>query len=257
MRTILSLLFGLALAAPACAQPAFHWPDGQRAAIALTYDDSAPSQLQFAAPQLDAAGLKGTFFLSGGRIAPENVSRWRAVAETGHELANHTINHPCARGAYEMPPQYTTESYSVATMLAEIQTMNTLLTALDGKAAHAFGPPCGHIVVGGENYLAPLEASGLVTYIRDERATPIAANGPPMTGVGFVDASGADMIAWVEQVRARGGGGVIVFHGVGGDYLSVSAEAHAELLAYLAAHRDTIWTTTFSEMMDYTKAHGN
>jgi peptidoglycan/xylan/chitin deacetylase (PgdA/CDA1 family) len=258
MRTILAAIIGAALlAAPASAQPAFQWPDGRQAAIMLTYDDAAPSQLQFALPTLDAANVKGTFFLSGARMSPDGVSQWRAAAANGHELANHTLYHPCARGRYDMPPQYNTENYSVATMLAEIQTMNTMLTAIDGKLQHAYGPPCGDIEAGGENFIAALEASGLSTFIRDERATPVAAHGPPMQGIGFVEASGADMIAWVEQVRAQGGGGIIVFHGIGGDYLSVSAEAHAELVAYLAAHNDEIWTTTFSEAMAYVKAHGN
>lgn len=36
------------------------------------------------------------------------------------------------------------------------------------------------------------------------------------------------------------------FHGIGGDYLSVSNEAREQLLAYLDAHRDNYWTDTFS-----------
>jgi hypothetical protein len=70
------------------------------------------------------------------------------------------------------------------------------------------------------------------------------------------EVSGADMIAWVERVRAAGALGIIVFHGIGGDYLAVSDEAHRELVAHLAAHQDTIWTARFSDAMDYIKANG-
>jgi hypothetical protein len=57
------------------------------------------------------------------------------------------------------------------------------------------------------------------------------------------------MIRWVENTRRTGRAGVIVFHGVGGDYLSVSGEAHQQLVAYLKAHEREIWTATFSEVM--------
>jgi hypothetical protein len=50
--------------------------------------------------------------------------------------------------------------------------------------------------------------------------------------------------------------GVIVFHGVGGDYLSVSAEAHQQLLDYLAARRAQIWTAPYSEAMAYIAPQG-
>src|SRR5262249_18162548 len=161
----------LALAAPALAQPAASpWPGSARAAIALTYDDAAPSQLEFAVPQLNAAGLKGTFFLQGRSMNPGVVERWRAVGAAGHELGNHTINQPGMRGTFEMPVQYNLESYSVETLLTEINVMNTLLTALDGKLAHSFATPCGNNLAGGADYVAPLIASGLVTYVRDFRA---------------------------------------------------------------------------------------
>jgi peptidoglycan-N-acetylglucosamine deacetylase len=250
MKAAMTFLLGLLLAAPALAEPAqSRWPGGARAAIALTYDDAAPSQLDVAVPQLDAAGLKGTFFLMAKAMNPGVVERWRAVATSGHELGNHTVNHPCARGTYEMPPQYYSENYSVETMLTDIGVMNTLLTALDGKQAHAFATPCGQNLVGGADYIAPLQASGLASYIRDERATPPPPGAPPITGTGFADVDGATMIAWVEGVRRNRGAGVIVFHGVGGDHLSVSGEAHQALVSYLAAHPRDYWVTTFSELI--------
>jgi peptidoglycan/xylan/chitin deacetylase (PgdA/CDA1 family) len=235
----------------------FAWPQGRHAAISLTYDDAiATSHLGVAIPQLDRAGLKGTFFLMGKAVRPEDVPRWRAAAASGHELGNHTVNHPCARGSFDMPVQYQSESYSVDVLLTEIRTMNALLTALDGKAKHAFATPCAQTTVGGQDYIAPLNAAGHATFIRDP-ATPPPANGPKVLGTGFVGTSGAEMIAWVKQVEASGGVGVIVFHGVGGDYLSVSAEAHQQLLDYLAAHRDQIWTAPYSEVMTHIAQPGH
>lgn len=252
MRAVFTIL--LALAALIAAPDARAWPDGRQAAIVLTYDDGLRSQLDIAIPQLEEAGFKGTFFLSG-RFIGDDVDRWRATAASGHELGNHAINHPCARGAFEMPAPYNLENYTVETMLTEIRVMNGYLRAIDGKERRAYATPCGHTQAGGEDYIAPLVQSGLATHIRDARATPqLRADAPPIIGTGFVDASGADMIAWVEDVRRRGGLGVVVFHGVGGDYLSVSGEAHAELVGHLKAHEGVIWVARYSEAMDYLTA---
>jgi hypothetical protein len=236
----------------AVAEPTFAWPDGRQAAVVLTYDDAIlASDLDVASPQLDRAKLKGTFFLMGKAVRAEDVPRWRALAASGHELGNHTVNHPCRRGTYDMPGQYNSESYSVDILLTEIGVMNTLLTALDGKPKHAFATPCEHTTVGGQDYIAPLIASGLVSFIRDSSVMPPFGSGPRIMGNGFVGTSGAEMIEWVKQVESAGALGIVVFHGVGGDYLSVTAEAHQQLLDYLAAHRGSVWTASYSEAMNY------
>lgn len=252
-------MLGLLAAMTAQAAPNFSWPDGRQAAIVLTYDDALrATDLDVVGPQLDKAGLKGTFFLRGNSVRAEDVPRWRALAASGHELGNHTINHPCRRETYDMPPQYSTESYSVGVLLTEVGAMNALLTAIDGRSEHAFAIPCGHTVVGdGQDYIAPLKASGLVSSVRDTPDLPSPPDGPTLMENGFVGASGADMIAWVKQVEGSGGLGIVIFHGVGGDYLSVTAEAHQQLVDYLAAHRATIWTAPYSDAVRYASRRGH
>ena len=44
------------------------------------------------------------------------------------------------------------------------------------------------------------------------------------------------------------------FHGVGGDYLQVSAKAHQALIDYLVAHPD-IWVGIFQEVMAYVSSY--
>lgn len=227
----------------ACAAPAAQPWQGHQAAIALTYDDALQSQLDIAIPQLDAAGLKGTFFLMGRQVG-DQVPRWKAAAGEGHELGNHTVNHPCARGTYDMPAQYTSEAYDVGVLLTETGVMNGFLQAMDGRTSHSFATPCDQNLVGGKDYLGPLRAAHLVSYIRDARVMP-----KMVSYVGFVDRSGAEMIAWVEEVVGKGGAGVIVFHGVGGDYLNVSADAHRQLVEYLKAHERDIWVAPFSDVL--------
>jgi peptidoglycan/xylan/chitin deacetylase (PgdA/CDA1 family) len=255
MKSWFACAFALILScAPALAQPA-RWPGGRQAAIALTYDDALKSQLDVAIPQLDAVGLKGTFFLMGRQIGAE-IPRWRAAAAEGHELGNHTINHPCARGTYEMAEQYTSEAYSVDVLITEIGVMNNLLQALDGKTTHAFATPCGQTLAGGADYIDALRRSGYAPYVRNASGGGQTGFDPfNVPGQFFPDdVTGAQLIAYVEGVRARGGYAVMGFHGVGGDYLSVSADAHRELVTYLKAHERDIWTAPFSDVVAVVQA---
>lgn len=253
----LALVSLLALATPVAAND---WPGGARAAVVLTYDDAMESQLAVAVPELDARGLKATFFLSNLKQA--DLPRWRAVAAGGHELANHTLFHACAAATFPADPRYTTEAYTVGEMLREIEQANVLLTAVDGRARHGMATPCGQSTAGGVDYLEALRSAGLVTYVRGVSADPadLAADVAAMDRMHVpakafdADATGAELIAWVQQAVDGGGMAVLLFHGVGGEHLPVSAQAHAELLDWLAAHRDEVWTTTLQDAFDRAEA---
>lgn len=85
---------GAGIALLALAAPAFGTAAPRRAMVSLTYDDNLDSQLDHAVPQLDAAGLRGSFYLIEDD-AKGRADDWRAAARRGHELGNHTVHHPC------------------------------------------------------------------------------------------------------------------------------------------------------------------
>jgi para-nitrobenzyl esterase len=237
------------------------WPNGTRAAIVLTYDDAAPSQLDHAIPALDSAGLKGTFFLSNVRQA--DVGRWKAAAASGHELANHTLNHPCLAGTFEMPLRQQLEQYTPESVLQEIGQQNVLLTALDGRQEHGFAVPCGQTLAGGRDYLEPLRRSKLVTYSRnadesddDLRRDPSSFDLMRLPGRAFASPAGtAQMVEFAEKAANGGGLAVYVFHGVGGDHLSVTASDHSRFIEWLAAHRQTYWVATMRDVVQWIGQH--
>ena len=244
------------IAQPAAAAHGATWPNGARAAIVLTYDDAIPSQLDYAIPALDSAGLKGTFFLSNVRQA--DVERWKAAAASGHELANHTLTHPCLAGTFKMPSRQELEHYTPESVLQEVGQQNVLLTALDGRPAHGFAVPCGQTLAGGTDYLEPLRRSKLVTYSRsvdetdgDLQRDPSSFDLMRLPGRGFTSPAGAaQMIEFAEKAAKGGGLAVYVFHGVGGDYLSVTASDHRRLVDWLAAHRKTYWVATMRDVVE-------
>jgi peptidoglycan/xylan/chitin deacetylase (PgdA/CDA1 family) len=81
------------VAAPAWARRS-PWPGDALAAVSLTYDDGLDSQLDYAVPALDARGFKATFFLTEENMAAR-LRDWQAVAADGHEIGDHTVDHPC------------------------------------------------------------------------------------------------------------------------------------------------------------------
>ncbi|MDB5192875.1 MAG: polysaccharide deacetylase [Segetibacter sp.] len=132
LTTIICLLVIVAL--PAWAQVkqsnavvehnAFPWQNKQ-AAVVLTYDDALNVHHTHAIPALDSVGLKGTFYISdyfGG--LREQLPKWRSAAAKGHELANHTVYHPCTGGlpgrAF-VKPDYDLNNYTIRRITDEIK----------------------------------------------------------------------------------------------------------------------------------------
>src|SRR6185312_7651531 len=148
-------------------QEKMNWPQHKKAVIVLTYDDALNSQLDIAIPQLKAAHLKATFFLTGNLTAA-TIPRWRAVAAAGHELANHTLYHPCVGNGTGQ----NSNVYTVSSIIREIAMMNNFLFAIDNKKARSYAYPCTETKVDGVSYVDSLRKSGLVKYARiggDER----------------------------------------------------------------------------------------
>lgn len=249
----LLLLSGLLAFSHVPAQPP-QWPHHKKAVIVLTYDDALLSQLNNAAPQLERAGLKATFFLTGD-IDSSTIPRWQALAKKGFELGNHTLNHPCS-GSEDAPVK--SEQYTPYQMIQEIGIMNRTLFAMDGRTERTFAYPCAETTVGGKDYVDTLRHYGLVKYARiggdtGSVITDFAHLDPlRIPSWGLEDSTSADaLIAYVKSVQACGGMGIIMFHGIGDDYITTSTEVHQRLLDYLKENRKVIWVTTFCEAMNY------
>lgn len=138
--------------------------------------------------------------------------------------------------------------------------MNSFLYAIDGKKEHAYAYPCGQCVAGGKDYSRPLLDSGLVKYCRGAAGRHVVTDAKTLnfalipTLPAKEGCKADDLIRYVRDTLEKHGLGIIVFHGVGGDYLTVDAAEHQKLVDFLAAHSDVIWVTTFSEALDYVAA---
>lgn len=257
---ILTLCLLLAPLCRALEATRFEWPDGAVAAVSLAYDDALDSQLDHAIRDLDAHGFKGTFYLNLSSDTLEHrQAEWRAAAANGHELGNHTLFHPCSMNGPDrdwVVPWHDLDRIPAEAMVERVRLANLMLTALDGRHERTFTPPCGDLRAGGVNYVEQVRPMFVAIKGCCGPVGDMGRLDPHLVPVyAPVDMDGAELIALVEEAGRLGTMVNLTFHGIGGDYLSVSREAHAELLQYLAEHRERYWTDTFLAIMKHVREH--
>jgi peptidoglycan/xylan/chitin deacetylase (PgdA/CDA1 family) len=247
------LFLGLLVCCAADGQ-SIKWPHHKKAVIVLTYDDALMSQLDTAVPQLKHAGFKATFFLTSD-LDYITLPRWRKLAKEGFELGNHTAFHPCPRSP-DNP--VSSDNYTAFQMLTEIEVMNRFLYAMDGRTNRTYAYPCAETTVAGKDYVDTLRRTGLVQYARiGGDMTSVITDFSHLDllrvpAVGLEDHTDGDsLVAFVKKVRDAGGMGVFMFHGIGGDYITTSSEAHRDLLDFLRKNKKDIWVATFQQAMDF------
>jgi peptidoglycan/xylan/chitin deacetylase (PgdA/CDA1 family) len=234
----------------------FTWPGGCQAAVTISYDDGLITQLENAMPQLDGFGIRATFFPSGdGLTDPSHIDAWRAAAAKGHEIGAHTIHHPCDRARDFVREGFSLQDYSPERMREELgRNLDIIRKFGFNPDGGVFAYPCGESLYGEgltQSYKPIIkEMFSAARGVTEDIADPVKADlyDVPCFGV----TCGAEgMIEIAERARASGSWAVILFHGVGGDYISVETKAHEGFLKYLVENRDTIWTAPFGEISGF------
>jgi peptidoglycan/xylan/chitin deacetylase (PgdA/CDA1 family) len=138
-----------------------HGPADHRA-VALTFDDG-PDPV-FTPRVLDILaqfGVRGTFFVIGQR-AEQHPELIRAIADTGHEVGNHTYTH---RPLWLLSPCRTRE---------EIDRCASVLTAILGQPPRYFRPPWGQSNLAAVRHSARVQQQRILWSLRGEGWLPLA-----------------------------------------------------------------------------------
>lgn len=239
------------------AQEPFRKWNGRKCAVVLTYDDALNVHLDKVVPALDAHGLKGTFYLvASSPVVAGRLGEWRKIAQDGHELGNHTLNHPCdgsLPGRSWVSPETDLSRYTVERAVQEIRTTNTLLKAIDGKTERTFAYPCGDFTIGGKPYYDVLKDD--FAGARGVRSGYLPARSVDLSDINAFaqdGATAAQMIAQIEEAERAGSFTVFLFHGVGGEHpMNVSTDEHQKLLDYLKKREKDIWVATMVDVAQY------
>jgi peptidoglycan/xylan/chitin deacetylase (PgdA/CDA1 family) len=238
----------------------FRWPDGVRAALSLTFDDARPSQLEHGVPVLDAHGVRATFYVS-----PPNVERrveaWRAVAETGHEIGNHSMHHPCSLNL-GWEPERALELYTLERMEAEITDADAFIERRLGVKPATFAYPCGQTFVGrGEDTRStvPLVARHFLAgrgYLGERH------NLPAVCDLAHIAASGADRVCLgalrtlIDSAVASGGWLVLCSHDVGMEdrHQMMRREVLESLCRLVRSEGEGLWIDTVAAIAAHVAA---
>jgi peptidoglycan/xylan/chitin deacetylase (PgdA/CDA1 family) len=260
-RRLLGAAGALALSGRAEAQPQFGWPDGAKAAISLTYDDGLNSQLDNAVPELDRHGFKATFFLTETNIQQgRRLAEWVRLAAEGHEVANHTVTHPCS--LQHVQPD--------AFEHGEIDRMEGFLDAnFSPERTRTFAYPCGYLGIGrGDRreryarYRQILERDGVIcartTAGRPNRPQDAIADRFNLHALEPTDE--ADLVAparrYLAETVAQGAWAILVFHDVLPRWASegdASIGVHRRILKLVADQG--VWVAPMGKVFEHIAAH--
>lgn len=238
-----ALLLNTGLLTPANAQTV--WPENNKVAISLSYDDALNSQLDNAIPALNQRNLKASFYIVPlSQVFKERLNEWKQVAKSGHELGNHTLFHACKSSKPNREwvlAHNNLDNRPVLAMVDEVTVTNTLLQAVDGQSVRTFTPPCGDKLAKDGDYIEAVKEQfiGIKGMEAPNFAKTIIPN----------QVNAQEIINFIEQQPKNIKLINVLFHGVGGDYLQVSKAEHNKLLDYLVTNKNKYWVDTYRNIM--------
>jgi len=238
----------------------FPWPDGASAAVSLTFDDARDSQLDEGIPLLNKYGVKATFYVVPGNME-DRAGEWRAAAENGHELGNHSLNHPCT-GNFAFAREKALENYTLTQMAGEMENANREITRLTGITPSTFAYPCGQTFVGRgvetKTYV-PLVAERFLAgrlWLSEDANDPAFCDLAQVLGMESDGKSFDEMKALIEQAKQEGSWLVFAGHDIGSPARQTTlTDALEAFCRYVVDPENNIWVAPVKEVAGYIKKH--
>lgn len=228
------------------------WPGETKAAVSLTFDDAAPSQLDHAIPIMNYYQVHGTFYVNPGEsgIFERRIDEWRRAHDRGHELGNHTVAHPCSGNFQFIGEERALELWSEGRIEADIADASKRLRQLvPGIGEFSFAYPCGQTFVGrGSNRQSYVPV--VAKHFQVARGIGESANDPRVCDLHCLSSwmvsglTAEALVAMLEPAVKAGHWAIFCFHGIGGDHIRTEREAFETLVGYLAERQTSIWTGT-------------
>ncbi len=203
------------------------WKDDRTAAFLLMFDDSVNSHITNVVPELKKRGMVGTFYINpGAGWYKAKADVWEEeIPATGMVYGNHTMTHAGAKDAVQLEAELAGCDAAIAKAFPALKTPRLV----------SFGRPG----VKKEQWLVTDEE------VRQALAKRHLVERPSVGGriAGVTQKTGAEILTLADQALAGGGVERILFHGVGGDWLSLPMPEFLALLDGLEARKDRLWVT--------------
>lgn len=188
--------------------------------MSFSFDDGNKSQVEEAVPILDRHRIRGTFYVLPRAIRRE-LDKWRKAADSGHEMGNHTVTHPCHRTT-RWTRHRPLEKFTLDRMeKQELLEANRQLSGMLGASPETFAYPCGHTVVGPAD--APLSYTVVVGrhflvgrgYRAECAVDPATCDLAHVVAVSADDFDEGKALGLVEETKKAGAWLIFAAHHVG------------------------------------------
>ena len=234
----------------------FHWPDGKKAAVSLSFDDARLSQVDTGLAFFKKKNAKVTFFVLPSGVE-KRLPSWRQAVADGHEIANHSSTHPCT-GNYAFSRNNALEDYNLARMAQQLDAANQEIYKLLGVKARTFAYPCGQKFVGrgtdAKSYV-PLVAERFVAgrgYLDEAANDPRFCDLAQAMGTSFDEMDFSQMKKIVDEAIQQGRWVIFVGHEIGDRaYQTTDTKALEALCDYLKNPDTGVWLGTVEEIATY------
>ena len=236
----------------------FAWPQGSKMALSLSFDDARESQVTIGTTLLDSLGVKVTFYVVPGSVKNQ-LQGWRAAVKSGHEIANHSLTHPCS-GNFSWSRNNALEDMTLEQMERQLVECTRQIKEMLGVETKIFAYPCGMTYVGRgvetKSYV-PLVAKHFRSgrgWMNEAANDPLHCNFDqlqciPMDGLSF-----EQLLPYIEQARKNNLWLVFGGHEInqGGDQTS-RLDTIRKLVAYAKDPAHGIWLEPVGVVGDYIK----
>lgn len=227
----------------------FPWPEGNRAALSLTFDDARTSQIDAGLSLFERLGIRATFFVSPDAVR-ERLDGWKTAVGRGHEIGNHTLTHPCT-GNYPAFRHKAVEEMNLDGMAAEIDGATAAIIELLGVSPTSFAYPCGQTFVGRgaavKSYV-PLVAERFATgrkWLSEDANDPAFADPVQLLSMESDGKSFAELKALLDKARDEGRWLILTGHEIGpGGTQTTRTEALEALVRYAREPGRGVWIET-------------
>lgn len=236
------------------------WPNGKRAAVSLSFDDARLSQIDTGLVLLKKLDVKVTFFVVPSGVQ-KRLAGWRQAVADGHEIANHSLTHPCTVN-YGLSGNDTDvlENYDLNKMAHQLDGANEQIQKLLGVKPVDFAYPCGLKFVGRgvdvRSYV-PLVAERFLVgrgYLDEAANKPADFDFGQAMGTVFDDQDFSEMKKVIDEATKDGRWVIFVGHEIGERaYQTTDTKALEALCAYLKDPANGIWLGTVQEIGSYVK----
>jgi peptidoglycan/xylan/chitin deacetylase (PgdA/CDA1 family) len=236
------------------------WPGDAVAAVSFSFDDARPTQVDNGLPLLERLGLKATFYVSPHRLK-ERREGWGRAAESGHEIGNHTLSHPCS-GNFDWVGDNHLEDWSMERMDEELAAASEAIRQELGVTPRTFAYPCGQTSVGrGEQTRSyvPLVAR---RFLAGRGYHGLYPNMPDVCDLAHLDSlpldrlSAVEVRAKAEPAIARGAWFILAGHEISASDSTATQEATlVELAGWLTDAAAPVWVAPVADVADWLVRH--